>query len=261
MVIDWTHATLGRSQRPVCRLGLAASYGVPASGVHLAFEAGVNYLYWGTFRRAQFAQALRDLRPQRDRMFLLVQSYSRLAGLIAPSLERALRAIGYDCADALLLGLWNRPVYPRILDACRRLRDRGLIRHIAMSVHKRRLVPELSATDIDIFHVRYNAVHTGAERDIFPGLPSGGARPGIVAFTATSWGQLLNPKKVPRGERIPTAADCYRFVMSHPGVDVCMSGPSNERHVRDMLQALDRGPMNEDELGWMRRVGQAIYGK
>lgn len=261
MRIDWSHATLGRTEREVCRLGISASYGVPASGLHLAFERGMNYLYWGTFRRAQFAKALRDLKPKRDGMFLLIQSYSRLASLIAPSLERALRTIGYDHADALLLGMWNRPVYPRILDACRKLRERGLIRHIAMSVHKRPLIPELSTTDIDIFHVRYNAVHTGAEGDVFPSLSKNGSRPGIVAFTATSWGQLLSPKRIPTGEQLPTAADCYRFVMSHPDVDVCMTGPATEQHVRDMLQALDRGPMSEEELGWMRRVGQAIYAK
>jgi aryl-alcohol dehydrogenase-like predicted oxidoreductase len=259
MMIDWSRAILGRTARDVGRLGISASYGVPASGVHMAFERGVNYLYWGTFRRGAFGQALRDLKPQRDRMFLLIQSYSRMASLIAPSLERALRAIGYEYADGLLLGMWNHAASPRIMDACRRLRERGLIRHIAMSVHSRPLVPELAASDIDIFHVRYNAVHIGAERDIFPKLSSNGARPGMVAFAATSWRQLLNPKKTLRGQRTPTAVDCYRFVMSNPGVDVCMTGPSTEAHAREMLEALDRGPMGNEELVWMRRVGAAIY--
>lgn len=251
--------------REVGRLGISASYGVPASGVQMAFERGMNYIYWGTFRRPQFGQALRNLRPQRDRMFLVIQSYSRLASLIAPSLERALGKIGYDHADALLLGMWNRPAYPRILDACGKLRDRGLIRHIALSTHHRPLIPRLSATGIDIFHVRYNAVHTGAEREVFPTIVQSrdreGAVPGLVAFTATSWRQLLNPKKVSSGDRVPTATDCYRFVMSNPVIDVCMTGPATEQHVREALEALDRGPMNEEELAWMRRVGQAIHAR
>ena len=83
--------------------------------------------------------------------------------------------------------------------------------------------------------------------------------PGLVAFTATSWRQLLNPKKIPPGDRVPTATDCYRFVMSNPAVDVCMTGPATEQHVREATEALDRGPMNEEELAWMRRVGQAIH--
>ena len=259
-MIDWSRAVLGRTGREVGRLGISATYGVPASGVELAFEHGVNYLYFGTFRRGAFAQALRNLKPQRDRMFLVVQSYSRMASLIAPSLERALNRIGYDHADALLLGMWNHQAYGRILDASRKLRERGLIRHIALSTHHRPLIPELAATDIDIFHVRYNAVHTGAEREVFPQLSPGESRPGIVAFTATSWGQLLKSKKAPDGGRFPTATDCYRSVMSNPAVDVCMTGPGTGQHVQDALKALQLGKMSDDEMAWMRRVGAAIYG-
>ena len=259
MMIDWSHATLGRTAREVGRLGIAASFGVPASGVEMSFDRGINYVYWGTFRRPQFGQALRNLKPRRDQMFLVIQSYSRLASLIAPSLERALRKIGYDHADALLLGMWNHQASPRILDACTKLRDRGLIRYVALSTHHRPLIPQLSATAIDIFHVRYNAVHTGAESEVFEAQSRDGEKAaGLVAFTATSWRQLLDPKKILAGERIPSATDCYRFVMSNPAIDVCMTGPATEQHVRE---ALDRGPMTEKELAWMRRVGKAIHAK
>jgi hypothetical protein len=114
--------------------------------------------------------------------------------------------------------------------------------------------------DLDIFHVRYNAVHTGAERDIFPHL-SAGNRPGIVAFTATSWRQLLGSREIPKGDRIPTAGDCYRFVLSNSAVDVCMSGPAGAAQMEHALEALRRGPMTEEEMAWMRRVGDDIYGK
>lgn len=251
---------LGKTNREVGRLGMAATYGVPASAVEQAFHRGVNYLYFGTFRKSGFAQALRNLVHQREKIVLVVQSYSRIASLIAPSLEIALRKIGYDYADVLLLGMWNREAPPRILDACRKLRDRGRIRHIALSTHHRPLIPQLAETDIDIFHVRYNAVHTGAEREVFPQLAvMNGSRPGLVAFTATSWRQLLHPGNAPPGDRAPTATDCYRFVLSNAAVDVCMTGPANAEQARAALEALERGPMSEDELAWMRRVGQAIY--
>jgi predicted aldo/keto reductase-like oxidoreductase len=257
MILDWSHAILGRTGREVCRLGISASYGVPARSVEMAFERGVNYIYFGTLRRRAFAEALRNLKPQRDRMFLVVQSYSRMASLIGPSLERALSRIGYDHADALLLGMWNHAASPRIMDTCRKLRDNCRIRHIAMSVHHRPLIPELAATDIDIFHVRYNAAHPGAEREVFPNLSATPTQPGLVAFTATSWKQLLNPKKLPSGDHAPTATDCYHFDLSNPSIDVCMTGPSSEQHVRESLEVLDRGPMTDDELAWMRRVGAA----
>jgi len=90
---------------------------------------------------------------------------------------------------------------------------------------------------------------------------SGEKRPGTVAFTATRWGQLLNPKKMPPGEKPPTAPDCYRFVLSHPAVDVCMSGPKTAEQMRENLSVLDGGPLGEDELARMHRIGDYILGK
>jgi aryl-alcohol dehydrogenase-like predicted oxidoreductase len=109
-------------------------------------------------------------------------------------------------------------------------------------------------------HVRYNAVHPGAETEVFPQLPAEAQRPGVVAFTATSWGQLLKSGKLPAGEKRPTGADCYRFAMSNPAVDVCISGPSNADQAKEALRALELGPMSADELAWMHRVGKAIHG-
>jgi aryl-alcohol dehydrogenase-like predicted oxidoreductase len=256
---QWDRRTLGRTRLEAGRLGISASYGVPGAAVEEAFERGVNYLYWGSFRKGTFGQALRHLAPRRERMVLVLQSYSRLTSLLGWSAERALKALKFDYADVLLLGLWNHTPL-RILDAARKLRDRGLIRHIAISTHHRPLVEELAAhPDIGIVHVRYNAVHTGAEREIFPLLPANGQGPGIVSFTATSWRQLLDRKRVPPGEKVPTATDCYRFVLSNPAVDVCLTGPSTPAHVAESLRALELGPMSEDELAWMRRVGDAIH--
>jgi aryl-alcohol dehydrogenase-like predicted oxidoreductase len=234
---------------------------MPTDAVEWAFERGANYLYWGTFRTKSFAQALRNLRPQRDRMALVVQSYVPVAALLTRSFERALARVGYDHADAILLGMWNRRVSPGILDACRKLKDRQLVRHIVVSTHKRKLVPELAKDpNVGAFHVRYNAVHTGAETDVFPLLPAEG-RPGIVSFTATSWRQLLGHRRIPKTERVPTAGDCYRFVLSNPAVDVCMTGLSSMAQTQEAFAAVDKGPLSDQEMAWMRRVGKAIYGK
>ena len=270
MKLSFERATLGRTGLEVGRLGIGASYGAPTAAVERAFEQGVNYLYWGSRRTKKFAQALRNLAGQRDRMTLVIQSYSRMAALVGGSLERALRAIGYDHADLLLFGMWQKPVPPRILDAAREAQRRGLVRRLAVSTHKRTLVPEIArGSDYDVVHFRYNAAHPGAERDIFPHLPAGD-RPGLVSFTATSWGQLIGNASglmkfmggsIPKGERTPTAGDCYRFVLTQPDVDVCLTGPATAQHVDEALEALRRGPMTAEELDWMRRVGRAVYGK
>lgn len=262
---------LGRTGLKVSRLGIAASYGVPAAAVESAFERGVNYLYWGSRRTDAFCTALGNLRPHRERMVLVVQSYARLAGMMAGSLEKALRRVNFERADVLLLGMWNKPVAPRILEAARRLRERGLTRFLAVSTHQRKLVPKIAGEhDFDVIHFRYNAAHPGAETDIFPHLPPADS-PGLVSFTATSWGQLLGVRSlpamfnggagIPKGERKPTATDCYRFVLTRPEVDVCMAGPADASQMEQALKALTLGPLNDDELAWMRRVGRAVGGK
>jgi predicted aldo/keto reductase-like oxidoreductase len=262
---------LGRTGREVSRLGIAASYGVPGAAVESAFERGLNYLYWGSRRTDAFSTALRNLRPHRERMVLAVQSYTRMAALMAGSLERALGRVNYDRADVLLLGMWNKPVPPRILDAARQLRERGLTRFLAVSTHARTLVPSIAAAhEFDVVHFRYNAAHPGAETDIFPRLPTAD-KPGLVSFTATSWGQLLGVRSIqavfnggsrlPKGERTPTATDCYRFVLTRPEVDVCMSGPADASQLEQAIEALRLGPMTEEELAWMRRIGRAVAGK
>ncbi len=68
-------------------------------------------------------------------------------------------------------------------------------------------------------------------------------------------------RPLPKDERVPTATDCYRYVLTRPEVDVCMTGPSNAARMNEAFEALRRGPMTEDELAWMRRVGRAVTGK
>ncbi|GBE14055.1 hypothetical protein BMS3Abin14_00089 [bacterium BMS3Abin14] len=55
--------------------------------------------------------------------------------------------------------------------------------------------------------------HRDAEADIFPHIPAENP-PGIMSYTATRWGRLLNPKKMPPRENPMTAAECYRFALT-----------------------------------------------
>jgi aryl-alcohol dehydrogenase-like predicted oxidoreductase len=208
---------LGRTGLVVGPIGLSASYGVPTDAVERAFERGANYLYWGSLRRERFGKAIRHLAGQRDRMVLVLQSYMLSPRLITWNVERGLRRLNFGHADVLLLGHVTRDVPEPTLDAWRRLRDRGLVRFLAVSTHQRALVPALADNpDIGIIHLRYNAAHRGAEREIFP-LLQPDARPGIVAYTATSWKRLLKSRRLPEAERVPTAGDCYRFALAPVG--------------------------------------------
>src|SRR5450755_664656 len=87
----------------------------------MAFDRGVNYLYWGSMRTAKFGAGLRSLRSRRDEFRLVIQSYSLVGAMVPWSLERALKSLGMDHADILLLGLWNKDVSSGIFDQALRL--------------------------------------------------------------------------------------------------------------------------------------------
>ncbi|MBI3181332.1 MAG: aldo/keto reductase [Myxococcales bacterium] len=242
-------------------MAVGSSYGVGARAIEAAFDRGVNFILWGLLRRERVAVAIRHLaRRDRDRLVVGVQSYSPFASPISMSLKWALWRLGLDRADVLMLGKWNRAPPRRIVDEALRLRERGLCRALSVSTHKRTLVPELAAMNaFDLIMVRYNAVHRGAEREVFPLVPKDNPR--LMAFTATRWGALVDPRRTPAGERTPQASDCYRFVLTHPRVDLALCGPGNDAQMEEALRAMERGPMSEEELAWMRRVGDAIYEK
>ncbi|MFH2037781.1 MAG: aldo/keto reductase, partial [Candidatus Zixiibacteriota bacterium] len=169
---------------------------------------------------------------------------------------------GIDYADVVLLGWHNRFPTKKIIAESLKLKESGLIRFIGMSGHNRRLFGKMADegdSPIDIFMLRYNAAHKNAEQEIFPFLKND-RKPGITAYTATSWGKLLNPKKMPPGEKPLSAADCYRFVLSNSNVDLCMTGPRNEREMLEGFKALELGPLSNNELERIRKIGDFVHG-
>ncbi|MFQ5432250.1 MAG: hypothetical protein ACE5EN_07055 [Nitrospinota bacterium] len=60
--------------------------------------------------------------------------------------------------------------------------------------------------------------------------------------------------------KTPSPSDCYRFVMSNPDVNVCISGAADMEQMEEALTALERGPMSEEEMNWMRKVGAHLAG-
>ena len=255
---------LGRTGLRVGRLGIASGYGAPTAAIEEAFERGCNYFTWGTVIKGykpQMRQALKNIvaKGQRDRLVLAMFTYAHNNFFTERLLVRGLESAGLDHADVLILGYFSRRPSRRLIDGALRMKEKGFVRFIGLSSHSRKLLGELGRDgEFDVLHLRYNAAHRGAETDIFPFL-SGEKRPGTVAFTATRWGKLLNPKKMPPGEKPPTAADCYRFVLSHPAVDVCLSGVKTAEQMRENLAVLDAGPMSADELARMRRIGDHVH--
>jgi len=259
----WERRKLGRTGMSVSRIGLGSSYGIGAYDVERAFDRGINYMYWGSARRRDFGKGISNIaKRNREDLCVVVQSYSRARLGLRPSVEIALRRLKIDYADVLLLGWWNNTPPDRIVDGALALREAGKVRHLMVSCHDRpTFVKYIKDPCYGGIMVRYNAAHTGAEREVFPYLDEAEAAPGVVAYTATRWGALMDPKMTPDDEQLPTATDCYRFVLSNPAVDMTLSGPANAHELDMAMNALDRGVMDEDELAWMRRVGKHVHSK
>jgi aryl-alcohol dehydrogenase-like predicted oxidoreductase len=258
-----TRVTLGRTGLSVCPLAVSGGYGVDEKSLLRAFDRGVNYWYHGSLPRKGMTAAIKQLvaAGKRDELVIVLQSYVRWPWYMERTLGKELRLLGIDHCDVLLLG-WYNVIPPRkILDRVERMRAKGMFRHLAISSHNRPTFVELAKDPrYGILHIRYNAAHIGAERDVFPHLSTEN-RPGTVAYTVTRWGSLLKPGNAPEGEAPMRARDAYRFVLSNPDINVCMTGPNSGEQMDEALAALDEGPLSPEENERIRRLGSHLYAK
>jgi aryl-alcohol dehydrogenase-like predicted oxidoreductase len=257
---------LGRTGLKVGRLGIASGYGAPAEAIEEAFERGCNYWTWGTVVKGRSKHMLKAIRAvvakgQREKLVLAMFTYAHSAYFTEKLFLKGLRAAGLDHTDLLILGYFSKTPPRRVVEGALQLKEKGLARFIGLSSHNRKLVAALAAEGvIDVFHFRYNAAHRGAEAEIFPRVPASNG-PGWVSFVGTANGRLLKAKKMPPGEAPLSAPDCYRFVLSHPSVHVCMTGTKTIEQMRENLSVLDKGPLTGDEMARARRIGDFIHGK
>jgi len=258
---------VGRTGMQTSRLGIGSTFDAPARVIEEAFERGINYLYWGSIRQPEFARAMVNLaRRHREELILTVQSYSHEPESIEGEVEEALRKAGLEHFDFLLLG--NRLEVPgdSYIEAFERLRDRGMVRYMSISSHNRPMLPELLASyeqgncPYELLMFRYNAVHRGAEKDVFPFVRAA-AGPLMATYTATRWGDLLDASKMPPGEQPVSARDCYRYTLSHPSVDMVICGPANAEQMNEAISALEAGPLQSEERERIERIGAFIYGQ
>jgi len=257
--------TLGRTGLQVGRLGISSSYGAPAAAFEEAFERGCNYFVMGSFMKGRSKEMIKAIhnihrKGDRDKLVVCQMEYTHSYLLGKPHFYKGLKKLGLEYVDVLMLGYYPSAPPRHIMALGRQLKEKGVVRHLALSGHKRKLFPKLVDSEIDVMQVRYNAANSGAEKDVFP-YCGGENRPGMISFTATRWGQLLKESKMPPGEAPLSARDCYRFVLSNPAVDVCMTGARNLEMMRENLETLDAGPLNEEEMERIRRIGDHVYGK
>ncbi|MCK6549979.1 aldo/keto reductase [Myxococcota bacterium] len=250
--------TLAPGLAPVARLGLAGSYGVDARATERAFhELGINYFFVSP-RMKGLTEGVRNLvrAGYRDRIVIAGGASIPIGASVPHAWSSVAKSLGVDVIDVFHL-YWVQAhwyVSGKTWPAMQRLRDEGKVKALAISCHDRpmarALVDELA---LDVLMIRYNAAHRGAEREIFETFPA--KRPGIVAYTATRWGKLLQPAG---GLAAMAPSECYRFALGHPAVDVVLTGPASWAELADNAAGVALGALSPERLEEVRRFGDAV---
>lgn len=253
----------------VFRMGIAGNYGLDSSDIKWAAEQGANYWLCGT-GFGKVSDGIKDLiRQDREKHVVAMLEWGYFGWQIRRIVERSLRKFNTDYLDVFKLGWLGRTsIYTRsIVDSLLKLKQEGKIKAIGTSIHNRRRAGKLALdSEIDLFMIRYNAKHPGAEQDIFPHLTK--RNPAVVSYTALAWRQLTKPlhgvemPPWPGNERLDvpplTPELCYRFVLTNPHIHLVLTGPKNREQLKRNLFALQQGPLPPEELDWVRQYGKLV---
>lgn len=245
-------------------LGLAASGGMDAACIATAFEAGINYFFFYDFTNEKFLAGLKFLlATKRERVLVATGSQERDLNSLRHDFESVRQRLNIDVVDAFFVEY----IYPAdnmeqveaVLEQLQHWQAKGLVRYVGVTTHNRAIALEqIKRGKCELLMHRYNMAHRQAEDNVLPSTQTAGIS--VIAFTCTRWGTLL--KGHPNWqEQPPTAADCYRYVLSHPAVSLALTAPQNLQQLQENLAVLPAPPLSPAEIARWQKYGDLIYGK
>jgi aryl-alcohol dehydrogenase-like predicted oxidoreductase len=269
---DFSHTVLPVVNKTVFRMGIAGNYGIDSADIRWASDDGANYWIWGR-GFGKVTDGIREVvKSDRENHVVGMLGWGYFGWQVRRSVENALRKLSTDYLDIFKLGWIGRTsIYSKaIIDTLLNLKQEGKILSIGTSIHDRKRAGRLALnSEIDLLMIRYNAKHPGAEQDIFPHLSK--RNPAVVSYTALAWGQLIRPlKKIvmppwPGKESFNgpplTPELCYRFVLTNQHVHIVLTGPQNQEQLRKNMDAIRQGPLEPDQMNWVRQYGQLVKSK
>ena len=256
----------GRLGIKVSRLGLGAMrLPMTSDGAHVdeekaipviqrALELGVNYVDTAPYYCSSESEIVvgKAIKGWRDRIYLSTKNPVDDAkeATFRGWLEKSLRKLDVDYIDFYhMWGIKWSTYVERIavpggaLDAARKAQEEGLIRHISFSFHDS---PENLFKLIDTGHfasmtVQYNLLDRANEEAISYAHEKG---MGVVIMGPVGGGRLGVPsaeirRLLPIGA-MSTPELALRFVLSHPGVDIALSGMGTIQMVEENASTASR---------------------
>ncbi len=243
--------------------------------VPAAFDAGINFffvtadMHWPYYEglRQGLSMLLARGGSVRDEIVVGAVSYVTQPEFCHMPFEEVVAAIpGLGHLDVTIAGgAYANDLMVRLVEY-RQHREGSLpgVRATAASFHDRKAAREAIRHDlVDLAFIRYNPIHPGAEKDLFPHLPRSGRA--LVYNFKSSAGRLREEQYAKFGlepdDYRPEVTDYYRFVLSRPELDGILCSLSEERHVAELEAALARGPLDEDDMQYLRDLGDLAAGR
>ena len=252
--------------QPVQPLGLAGNPNMEEGCVTAAYDAGINYYF---FYNQSYPILIKELKSvlgnNRESIVVATGSESRNLKTLNSYLDQIRSQLEVEAVDvfyaeyvspgddmATLLGTGG------VFDELHRWKAEGLIRYVGATTHNRPMAVELVESGrIDVLMHRYNMAHRGAEEQVLPAALN--AEVPVVAFTCTRWGSLLTGHQDWDGP-VPTAANCYQYVLHHPAVHIALTAPTTPAQLEENLIALKGAEhLSQSLLPW-EAYGKLVYG-
>lgn len=283
---------LGRTDLTVSCLGLGGGGHISSEDTLYAFDQGVNTFFYSSdlhhFLYSSMAEALRQLcgrgSSQRENVILATVTYIKDPEVALSALLDQFHELGLDYVDIFFWG-WvgsndgsaldacldlsrdlrgNNSVYQRTLErifgVSERLKRMGAVRHIGASFHDLALAHTyLNNPCLDVVMVRHNVAHRSAQSQIFQALdPENPERPGVFTFKSTGShsGMLWTPPvDFPTDAWVPTVPDLYRYSLSQPNVDLCLTGLRSRSEIDAAIAGVRQGALSSAEIKHLNLYG------
>jgi aryl-alcohol dehydrogenase-like predicted oxidoreductase len=251
---------------PASCLGLAAGPKQDPHCVRRAFAGGINYFFFYGPGHISFIKELAALvRRQRQQIIVATGSGSRRVAGLRTARRKLAALLGIELIDVFFIEYVHPGDNPDVifgkngvLDELCHWKKNGWVRFVGATAHDRSLAKRLAADPrVDVLMHRFNMAHRKAAREVFPFAAK--ARTPVVAFTATRWGTLLEPRADWPGPR-PTASDCYRYCLAQPSVQVVLTAPRLLVELEQNLEVLELPPLSKQKRDQWQRFGDLVYG-
>jgi hypothetical protein len=233
--------------------------------IEVAHEAGVNFfllsadMHWPDYEatRRGLASLFRRGGGVRDEVVVAVVSYVAQPEFCHAPFQEVIDAVpGLGRIDLTVAGASSRSTF--FAQATEYARHEGIgARAFGATFHDRAFAAyAVGRSLVDVGFVRYNPIHRGAERDVFPR---------VVARGPTLLYNFNSVRGRPSAEQYarlglsgdhwrPGPTDYYRFALAQPELDGVLCALSTPAHVRSLAETMCGDVLTEEESRYLRQL-------